>query len=143
MRSHLFHMPRLTLLLAAVAAVASAVHAQWCYGWANQPAAASYQPDPKFSRNSANQPIQIAHLAGAGHYLVRFGGLGATSAPASHVQVSATTPAKQCKAEIWNAAAPDLLVKVLCFTANGTAANSGFMVLALRSQIAEIGRAHV
>ena len=142
MKSHAVHKPRLILCL-ALTVLPAAAHAQWAYAWANQPAAASYKADPKFSRSSVNQPIDINHLAGAGYYSVRFRGLGTGSAPGGTVQVSSTTGARQCKVESWALVSPDLLAKVRCFTANGGAVDSGFMVLAVRSNISAVAQGYV
>ena len=48
--------------------------------WGNQPAAASYAPDPAFAYNSAGGGINITRL-GTGSYRIRFAGLSPATSP--------------------------------------------------------------
>src|SRR5689334_8759689 len=134
MRLPLFHTTRSILLLAALAAVPSAVQAQWGYALASSPAKAFYEPGPSFSYSSTAQPIQITKLAGAGNYSVKFLGIGGEPAI---VQVTAYGPGStaECKALSWKTVMADFVVDVRCFTANGFSIDASFSVLVIRSNI--------
>ena len=71
----------------------------WGYVWANQPATASYTPDPAFQKNSTGGTNTV-HRTGRGRYEVRFPRLGAAQGTVDVTAYGSTD--RYCKAASWS-----------------------------------------
>src|SRR5437588_1037230 len=95
----------------------------WGYVWANQPATASYTPDPAFQKNSTGGTNTV-HRTGRGRYEVRFPRLGAAQGTVDVTAYGSTD--RYCKAASWSSAGTAQMVDVICYDGAGQRANSQF-----------------
>jgi hypothetical protein len=96
------------------------------YVWANEPASASYTPNPAYSFNSSGGAITISRN-GVGVYAVRFSGLGGGPASGGNVLVTSYgNGSETCKVANWGSSGVDFTANVRCFTAAGTAADTTY-----------------
>ena len=97
--------------------------------WADQPAAATYNPHPAWSDNSSGGLITITR-ASTGNYTIRWAGLARTAGELQEtVQVGAygSTP-RRCNVVEWDAfTGADFLATVACTDLNGVAADAQFV----------------
>jgi choice-of-anchor B domain-containing protein len=106
-----------------------AVTASLGYAWADQPAAAIYEPSPTYAFNSAGGPITV-NRQGTGRYSVRFAGLGGQGTVGGNVEVTPYgTDLVRCKVDGWNSGSADFIANVVCFDPAGTAADARYTVL--------------
>lgn len=84
------------------------------YVWANDPASASYTPDPYYSWNPSGGGITITR-SGTGQYNVSWSGLSLLDGGDVQVTAYGSTNA-QCKVVGWGSSS----VNVMCFTPGGT-----------------------
>ena len=120
----------LAALVASIAAAAQAEPTAWAFN--NKPGfTGSYQPEAKFSYNSAQggKGKTLIRRATTGVYSVTFDNLG--SKLPSNVQITAVGGKDFCTTSGWSLTGQkkNITVSVRCFTPAGTAADSGFTLL--------------
>lgn len=99
------------------------------YAWADQPASASYTPDPDYSFNSAAGAI-TATRSGAGDYAIVFSGLGGGPNEGGNVQVSAYgSGAGYCRVQGWASIGSSVTININCFNSAGVATDMAYTVL--------------
>lgn len=96
------------------------------YVWANDPAAAQYDPAPSYQHNSTGATNSISR-SGVGQYRVLLPGLSSTG---GHVQVTAYGGGTgYCKVQTWNDSGADEVVDVRCFDSAGNPSDEQFTMV--------------
>lgn len=104
------------------------------YASADQPATATYTPDPAYRFNSSGGAVEITRSA-VGVYSVRFAGLGRGQSQHDNVQVTGYGgAAASCKTAGWQSTGGDLVAEVRCFSAAGQPADNRYTILATGAQ---------
>ena len=117
----------------------------YSYAWANQPSAASYNPDSTYERGfvvcdkcPSVQPNATITRSSVGHYSVRFPNVAASSA-ASNVKVTGySSGSDTCKVTGWFTSGWDGVANVACFSA-AVAAVDAFYTITYSSLVFIIG----
>ena len=117
------------LPLILVLAPATALASDHAFVYANNPKAASYTPDTKYSFNPDDGQVRIKR-SGVGTYDVRFDRVLPDQAAGGNVQVTAYGPGSEtCKVASWRSGNGGFSAAVRCFNAQGRPADTRFCAL--------------
>lgn len=99
----------------------------YAYAYGNEPEDSEYMSEGKYTKTPGDD-VSIKRTA-QGQYTAVFKGLSSYLFGGGHVQVTAVgDDSKSCQVKSWHEVGPDLQTHIRCFSPNGTAEDSKFLV---------------
>lgn len=105
---------------------ASSAEDRGAFLWGNQPSTATYVPNPRYSWNSAGGTNSVTRVS-TGVYDLRLPGMASVTREGGNAMVTAYgTSGEYCNVRQWLDSGTDIVARVQCFNAGGSAADSRY-----------------